>query len=216
MNILITAGGTTEKIDSVRGITNYSTGRLAAKCADVLWEHRIFYVCSANAARPESTPREIRQVTSVTDLRNAVRDICRFNKIDAIIHAMAVSDYYVEGVYAEGHTKRAPKIPSGLSGLTIELKPTIKVISTLRHHAPDAVIVGFKLMDDVSHEELIAAGKNILAVNDCDYVLANDLADIKGENHVGHLINKDGEYVTCRTKYSIAARIAQGIKGGRL
>lgn len=36
MKILITAGGTTEKIDQVRAITNHSTGRLGQALADYL------------------------------------------------------------------------------------------------------------------------------------------------------------------------------------
>lgn len=34
MKILITSGGTTEAIDSVRGITNHSTGRLGKVIAE--------------------------------------------------------------------------------------------------------------------------------------------------------------------------------------
>ena len=35
MKILITSGGTTEKIDAVRGITNHSTGYLGKEIAEL-------------------------------------------------------------------------------------------------------------------------------------------------------------------------------------
>ena len=37
MKILITSGGTTEKIDAVRGITNHSTGYLGKEIAELSW-----------------------------------------------------------------------------------------------------------------------------------------------------------------------------------
>ena len=42
MKILITAGGTTEKIDQVRAITNHSTGRLGQALADYLVQIRSY------------------------------------------------------------------------------------------------------------------------------------------------------------------------------
>ncbi|HBC90535.1 MAG TPA: phosphopantothenate--cysteine ligase, partial [Lactococcus sp.] len=39
MKILITAGGTTEPIDTVRGITNFATGSLGKFTAEEFLEH---------------------------------------------------------------------------------------------------------------------------------------------------------------------------------
>ena len=47
MNIVITAGGTTEHIDAVRGITNTGTGTLASIIASGLQEQIVFRMCSS-------------------------------------------------------------------------------------------------------------------------------------------------------------------------
>ncbi|MBK8156162.1 MAG: hypothetical protein IPK55_09075 [Streptococcus sp.] len=41
MKILITSGGTTEKIDSVRGITNHATGTLGKYIAEAFFRKRV-------------------------------------------------------------------------------------------------------------------------------------------------------------------------------
>ena len=54
--IVITAGGTSEKIDNVRKITNSSSGKLGMKIANHLLKENddliIYYVCSKNSLRP--------------------------------------------------------------------------------------------------------------------------------------------------------------------
>ena len=60
MNIIITAGGTSEKIDNVRKITNSGSGKLgfiiANKLIDLYNEkiNTIYYVCSKSSLIPLS------------------------------------------------------------------------------------------------------------------------------------------------------------------
>jgi phosphopantothenate-cysteine ligase len=152
VNILISTGGTRERIDSVRSIANTATGRLGslvAGCFDKVPEtERIFYVCTPNAPRPESARAEITVIEDTAGLEKAVREILRHNRVDAVIHSMAVSDYRVRSVttparIAESAVNasvieaidRAPsleqdaKIRSGENRLVIVLEPTPKIIS---------------------------------------------------------------------------------------
>ena len=58
MKILITAGGTTGKIDQVRAITNHSTGRLGQALADYLAANpdtTIDYVTTKTSTETEKT-----------------------------------------------------------------------------------------------------------------------------------------------------------------
>ena len=80
LNILITAGGTSEKIDSVRRITNTGTGKLGTLVAEAFISGifdtsetvdssahlsiRIVYICSANAVRPRLENHSERSETS--------------------------------------------------------------------------------------------------------------------------------------------------------
>lgn len=106
MNILITAGGTNEKIDNVRTITNSSTGKLGSAIADAFVEAfsetdalqsgKIYYICGQNAVTPESGHINIIRIGSVNDLVEKLTEILTTSKIDAVIHSMAVSDYTVD------------------------------------------------------------------------------------------------------------------------
>ena len=58
MNILITSGGTSEKIDRVRSITNHSTGRLGKIIAETLLDKgdQVTLVTTPKAVRPAAHP----------------------------------------------------------------------------------------------------------------------------------------------------------------
>ena len=115
---------------------------------------------------------------------------------------------------AEGFP-RDGKIPSDAEDLVIFLRRTPKVISMLRGLAPRAVIIGFKLLDGVTETRLIETAHGLLLKNDCDFVLANDLQKIGGDKHVGHLVGRDGAYITFEGKEAIARGIVQTLIHGR-
>lgn len=110
INILITAGGTVEPIDSARVISNSGTGRLGSLIADEFAKRmetgRIIYVCAENAILPSSGKVEIVKIRSVEDLAGAVEGITKRNRIDVIVHSMAVSDYTVRSVTTAGELAR--------------------------------------------------------------------------------------------------------------
>ena len=120
MNVLVTSGGTIEKIDNVRSISNMSTGKLGSIIADAFLKSpvvsKVFYICSKSTVLPKSYSShsddaaidnlgsnnradvEIIYANSVADLENALKDVLTQVKIDVIIHCMAVSDYRVKSV----------------------------------------------------------------------------------------------------------------------
>jgi phosphopantothenate-cysteine ligase len=256
MNILITAGGTGERIDHVRSITNMSTGRLSRGIAEALSARdkteRILYVCGERALRPQCEKAAFFPVGSAAELAETVTTLCRSRRIDAIVHAMAVSDFTVRTVTdcdalaesvllrlgaaeSEGRPLTAAetraivrdaltgakgiprdgKIASDTEDPVIFLRRAPKVISMLRGLAPRAVIIGFKLLDGVTETHLVETARSLLRKNDCDFVLANDLQKISGDKHVGHLVGRDGNYVTYCGKDAIARGIAEALTDGR-
>ena len=101
MNIIITAGGTSEPIDDVREITNCSSGKLGSKIANKLVQlpsvESIFYVCSKNAVKPKNNKKiTIICIKTVENLLNSLKNLIFNQKIDVVIHSMAVSDYKVD------------------------------------------------------------------------------------------------------------------------
>jgi phosphopantothenate-cysteine ligase len=122
LNVLVTAGGTSEHIDEVRSITNTSTGRLGSLIAEAFDREGevggIWYVCGARAARPDAGKAVVRPVGSAADLAAAVADICSGGRIDVVVHSMAVSDYTVGAVTTAGAI--ADSVAAGLAGRAAE------------------------------------------------------------------------------------------------
>lgn len=242
MKVLITAGGTTEPIDSVRSITNTSTGKLGSligeKYGEITDITKIYYVCGKNSMIPESEKVEVIFVDTVANLEITVRNIVKRDSIDIIIHSMAVSDYRVKAVTSSAMLSSAlnykldslgtdhqqvtgefimslfqeaetilcndSKIRSDMKDLILNMEQTPKIISIFKTIAPQAILVGFKLLDNVILDELINTAFQVLQKNRCSFVLANDLREISMERHVGYLIDENKNYTKCTTKEEIA------------
>ena len=84
------------------------------------------------------------------------------------------------------------KISSYEPNLTVKLTLTPKLISNLRKWYKDSILVGFKLLENVSKEHLMEVAKKLCIKNDMDYIIANDLHDLRQGEHLSFLINKDG------------------------
>jgi phosphopantothenoylcysteine synthetase/decarboxylase len=97
-----------------------------------------------------------------------------------IVLAAAVSDYGVENP-VDG------KIRSN-DMLTIKLKQLPKIIYYIKEWCPKAKVVGFKLLVNSKERDLIDAAKRSINENNCDLIVANDLRDIKENNHKIHLV----------------------------
>ena len=94
MKILVTSGGTSEAIDSVRSITNHSTGRLGKIITETLLAagHEVCLMTTKRAVKPESHPNlTIREVNNTNDLLLEMQE--RVKDYQVLIHSMAVSDY---------------------------------------------------------------------------------------------------------------------------
>ena len=245
--ILISAGGTSESIDSVRSITNHSTGRLGSIIADTFAANGacVTYLCSERAALPQSEDIEIVRIKDVQSLLEAMDRLLCAHKFDCVIHSMAVSDFTPIGSASideivgsalnvlDKHsltkdklrdelrsailsTCTAPKenkISSKSSNLMMLLENTPKVISHIKKIQPDTILVGFKLLSDVTESELLSVAHDLMIKNACDFVLANDLRDICGDLHKAILINRDSILHRANTKHEIAEIIYSAVKG---
>ena len=99
--IIITAGPTNERIDSVMKITNMSTGSMGCNVAETFLEdkeneiEKIFFISTQMTYKPKIESSKIEYVTveSTQDLIQALEKIFKENKIDIMIHSAAVGDY---------------------------------------------------------------------------------------------------------------------------
>ena len=205
MNILITSGGTSEKIDRVRSITNHSTGRLGKIIAETFLDKgdQVTLVTTPKAVRPAAHPNlTIVQIENVAELLENLEPLVHTH--DALIHAMAVSDYtpvYMTGLEAVAassdmteflnKTNSESKISSQDDVQVLFLKKTPKIISLVKKWKPDIRLIGFKLLVDVSKEELFKTARATLIKNQAEIIVANDLAEISNQEHRAYLVGKE-------------------------
>ena len=230
--VVITAGGTSEKIDNVRKITNSSTGKLGKVIANELIREvpdiKIYYICSKSSLRPINKNIEIIEIDGTLDLKAKVENLLKNNKIDYFIHSMAVSDYMVDYVttaqklaseiessnystldtitkFNNGFNEN--KISSHKNNLIIMLKRTPKIISIIKKISPKTFLVGFKLLDGVTKDKLINTAKKLRDKNKCDLVVANDLSNIRNGNHIAYIIDNQDIIITANDKIDIAKNL---------
>ena len=236
--IVITAGGTSEKIDNVRKITNSSSGKLGMTIANHLLKENddliIYYVCSRNSLRPLDKRIKVIEIDSTISLKNKIENLLINEKIDYFIHSMAVSDYMTDYVTTIERIKASIKNTSNLEeafsnieiingnkissyedNLVIVLKQTPKIISIIKDLSPQTYLVGFKLLDGVSKEELISVAKKLRDKNKCDLVVANDLATIRNGEHIAYIIDKNNEIEESHGKDAIAKKLVRRMKNGK-
>ncbi|MDY4761021.1 phosphopantothenate--cysteine ligase [Streptococcus thoraltensis] len=205
MKILITSGGTTEAIDSVRGITNHSTGRLGKVIAETFLNqgHEVTLITTKQALKPESHPHlALNIISSVANLQEALEALVPQHNV--LIHAMAVSDYtpvYMTDLDELKQTSdidqlleksnSETKISSKSDYQVLFLKKTPKLISQVKRWNPNIKLIGFKLLVDVSKEELVSVARDSLRNNRADFILANDLSQITASHHQAWLVGYD-------------------------
>ena len=168
--ILITAGPTREAIDSVRFVSNKSSGRMgveltkeaSARGADVML---IAGECMVKLPNYIKT----RHVISTDDFIKAVKDEISLNNYDFFISAAAVSDYkpieYIEGKISSDNVEE----------LQVNMKLTPKIINVARKKDYNLFIVAFKAETNVSKSELIERAYNRLLKSEVDLIVANDI-----------------------------------------
>ena len=186
--ILITAGGTRERIDSVRYIGNMSSGRTASRLADELTNagHDVTWLGAQDAVKPELAGAMV-QFSSFDDLAQRLQALLLENDYDAVIHAAAVSDFSVVSVLTEEGNpldKLEGKLSSA-SDLLLRLKPNPKLLDRIRAWSknPEVQVIGFKLTDTADFQQRIAAVKKQFDDSKVDAVVHNDLSDISQEAH---------------------------------
>lgn len=84
---------------------------------------------------------------------------------------------------------------------------TPKVIGMIKKQSPNVKLVGFKLLDGVSKEELLRVATRLREKNQADYIVANDLSKIGGGKHWAMVVGENGVVCECQTKKDIAIAI---------
>ena len=224
MKLLITSGGTSEKIDQVRSITNHSTGKLGALIANSFLAQgdQVTLITTRNAIKPAAHPHlTIQIIENVQELFEMMKPLVKTH--DVLIHSMAVSDY--TPIYMTGFeqittsqdlteflnkTNKQSKISSKDNYQVLFLKQTPKIISQVKKWNPNIRLIGFKLLVDVSKEELLTVARASLTKNQAEIIVANDLSDISDNQHHAYLV-KINSVIKADTKEKIAQQLVTHI-----
>jgi len=164
--VLVSAGGTYEAIDPVRGVCNLSSGKMGLELAkEAFIQGADVTIIGANLSVP--VPSCIRRVDvlSAAEMFDRVRDL--IGDFDIFISAAAVADFRPE------YTKS--KISSSRER-SLKLEPNPKIIDSIKSLNPDVYLVGFKAEYDIGEEELIELAREQIERSGADLVVANDLA----------------------------------------
>ena len=176
--ILMTAGPTIEKIDSIRIITNQSSGKTGTLLASELVSAGAKVTLIYGPGTSE-TPKgaKIIRVNSVDEMNKAVKE-CLKEKFDIAIMSAAASDYVVKNTTSS-------KIKSDKKEINVKLVKAPKIIDLIKNKQKDIFLVGFKAETDISKKELVNSAKKKLKESNANLIIAND---------IGRKYNKDTNY----------------------
>lgn len=183
-HVVVTAGGTQERIDPVRSITNRASGKTGravaracyARGADVTLIHG-----AVTGDRPDTHYADTVWVESAAEMHEATKNACA--DADALISAAAISDYTVE--------RAEEKIRSGRDDFTLELSPTPKLVDAVREAHPDLTIVGFKAETSGDDSKMAGEARALAERIGAAFVVAND-ASVMGAETTRALLVGEG------------------------
>lgn len=202
-NILITSGATREYIDGVRFITNLSTGKTASSIANILLEnnYKVTYLHGVNSIIPKGKSINV-EYRDFENLNNNIEALLKQNHFDCIIHAAAVSDYTIDKINSNNSTLNKSinsKINSGIDNLTINLKPTPKIVDKLKSLSvnKNVILFAFKFSASDNFEESKNQVKKLFDHSSADYIILNNLQDRdKKDSQINFMVFNKNELVT--------------------
>ncbi len=166
MKVLITAGPTREPIDSVRFITNASSGKMGVALAEeaIARGHEVAVIAGPIDVDTSKKIKRI-NVRTAREMTAAVLDELK-NGYDVFISAAAIADY------TPVKTTKG-KLDSD-KDIIIKLKKTRKLIKLVKKQFPDVFVVGFKA-EFGGGKGLIEKAYERLTENRIDLIVANDI-----------------------------------------
>ena len=218
MHVIVTAGPTREYIDSVRFITNASSGRMGYACAELALAagHEVTLISGPTAlAAPAGV--ELVQIVTVAELQAALEQ--RFDACDALLMAAAVGDFTVGGAATRKISRRNGPI-------TLELVPTSDILEGLgrrrRQNIPPQcgglqkqrgqIIIGFAVEDENALEKARAEMQR----KNCDYYVLNGPAAMGPASSRACILGREGLVLpwASRDKRDLAGHIVGLLKTG--
>ena len=204
MRVLITAGPTREKIDPVRFITNYSSGKMGYAIAQAAVEagNEVVLISGpVNLKCPEGV-KEFYSVESAAQMADKVFEI--FSSCDAAIMVAAVADYRPAEICSS-------KMKKSDGDLFLRLERTTDILAGLgKRKTEKQKLIGFAAETD----DLLANAQGKLERKNLDWIAANKVSDGFGsETNKVILLSRSGERIDLATsdKLTVAREIIKTV-----
>lgn len=162
--VLVTAGGTVERIDPVRYLTNDSSGKMGfavAEAARDLGADVTVVAAKTSTHTPEGV--KVVRVESALDMLDAV--MARLEESDVVVKAAAVADY-------RPARQEEQKIKKTGDTLTLELVKNPDILQEIGRRKTSQFVIGFAA--ETENTEANALDK--LERKNCDLLVANDVS----------------------------------------
>lgn len=166
--ILITAGPTYEKLDPVRFIGNYSSGKMGFSLAEECAERGAEVILVAGPVSLKTIHPNIKRIDVESAEQMYEAAIAEFNECDSAILCAAVADYRPKE-QANSKIKRTND-----QGITLDLVANKDIAAALgKLKKPSQTLIGFAL--ETNNEEQNALNK--IEKKNLDYIVLNSLQD---------------------------------------
>ena len=198
--VVITGGATTEKIDDVRAITNFSSGKMARALA------RAFYYAGAEVKllasfETANEPFLCLKFSSSSELLELCKSECEGANL--LVMCAAVSDFVPTKI--DGKIKKEDVGES----LNLSLKRNVDILQSLKEFKCKKI--GFKL--EISNESALKNARSMLEKKALDAVCLNILGEknsFASEQNEVNFITRGGEtLLPLASKDEIAGRIVE-------
>lgn len=204
---LITNGATKENIDSLRYISNYSSGKQGNAIVDFLLENGAIVFLVTTTYKKEEKNLNIFYVNTADEMLNTCIILLQNENFFVAICVAAVCDWKIEKISKEKIKKNGEK-PLILN--LVQNCDILLYIATKNTNRPKYV-VGFSAETD----NLLENSRKKLIQKKCDIIIANNVSNNTGigkdENEIYIITNNNEEFFSKRNKKEIAKVIVEFI-----
>lgn len=165
--VIVSAGGTRERIDPVRYISNDSSGKMGyamAQAADWLGATVTLVSTTHSLLPPEGV--QVQQVASTQELAQAMTS--HYDQMDYVVMAAAVSDYRVK----YPHDQKIKKV-AGQTDWQLDLVENPDILAQLGQTKRQQVLIGFA----AETQNLLEHARAKLSKKGADWLIANDVSN---------------------------------------
>lgn len=214
INTLVTAGSTIEYIDSVRILTNLSSGKMglniAQRCLDIGFN--VTFVYGNGSLNIPNDPRmKVIKIKTTEEMLKTMKDQILNEKQNVVFHTAAVADFST----SDSNKKIPNKLDSRNGTKTIKLIPTPKIVDKIKQYDKSIFLVAFKAEYGISKQLLIKRAINKLEECKGNLIVANDVSkkgcDFGSDTNEVYVIDKEGKtiHIPLQPKKQIASELVK-------